>query len=127
MCRTWLLLCASFPQRSRWWSGAAHCPALPRRAIRAPSLAATPVLVKIGLAIGAAYIGFYLPNMFIENLVQRRQTSIKNSFPDALDMLLICVQSGMSIEAAFQKVSGEVGAQLTHQTHAWMAEHRAIG
>jgi tight adherence protein C len=70
-----------------------------------------PVLVKIGLAIGAAYIGFYLPNMFIENLVQRRQTSIKQSFPDSLDMLLICVQSGMSIEAAFQKVSGEVGAQ----------------
>jgi tight adherence protein C len=69
-----------------------------------------PVLVKIGLAIGAAYIGFYLPNMFIENLVQRRQTSIKNAFPDSLDMLLICVQSGMSIEAAFQKVSGEVGA-----------------
>jgi tight adherence protein C len=68
-----------------------------------------PVLVKIGLAIGAAYIGFYLPNMFIENLVQRRQTSIKNAFPDSLDMLLICVQSGMSIEAAFQKVSGEVG------------------
>ena len=70
-----------------------------------------PVLVKIGLAIGAAYIGFYIPNMFIENLVQRRQTSIKNSFPDSLDMLLICVQSGMSIEAAFQKVSAEVGSQ----------------
>jgi tight adherence protein C len=68
-----------------------------------------PVMVKIGLAIGAAYIGFYLPNMFIENLVQRRQTSIKNAFPDSLDMLLICVQSGMSVEAAFQKVSGEVG------------------
>jgi tight adherence protein C len=70
-----------------------------------------PVLVKIGLAIGAAYIGFYIPNFFIENLVQRRQTSIKNSFPDSLDMLLICVQSGMSVEAAFQKVSGEVGTQ----------------
>ena len=69
-----------------------------------------PVLVKIGLAIGAAYIGFYLPNMFVENLVQRRQTSIKNAFPDSLDMLLICVQSGMSVEAAFQKVSDEVGA-----------------
>jgi tight adherence protein C len=69
-----------------------------------------PVMVKIGLAIGAAYIGFYLPNMFIENLVQRRQTSIKNAFPDSLDMLLICVQSGMSVEAAFQKVSAEVGA-----------------
>ena len=70
-----------------------------------------PVLVKIGLAVGAGYIGFYVPNMFVENLVQRRQTSIKNSFPDALDMLLICVQSGMSIEAAFQKVSSEVGSQ----------------
>ncbi len=68
-----------------------------------------PVLVRIGLAVGAGYIGFYLPNLFINNLVQRRQTSIKNAFPDALDMLLICVQSGMSIEAAFQKVSSEVG------------------
>jgi tight adherence protein C len=47
--------------------------------------------------------------MFIENLVQRRQSSIKEAFPDCLDMLLICVQSGMSIEAAFGKVSGEVG------------------
>jgi tight adherence protein C len=70
-----------------------------------------PVMVKIGLAVGAGYIGFYVPNMFIQNLVQRRQTSIKSAFPDALDMLLICVQSGMSVEAAFQKVSGEVGAQ----------------
>ena len=50
-----------------------------------------PVLVKIGLAVGAGYLGFFLPNMFIQNLVQRRQTSIKQAFPDALDMLLICV------------------------------------
>ncbi len=70
-----------------------------------------PPIVKLGLAIGAGYIGFYVPNFFIQNLVQRRQESIKNSFPDALDMLLICVQSGMSVEAAFQKVSGEVGTQ----------------
>jgi tight adherence protein C len=70
-----------------------------------------PPLVKIGLSLVAGYVGFYVPNMFVENLVQRRQTSIKNAFPDALDMLLICVQSGMSIEAAFQKVSGEVGNQ----------------
>ena len=49
--------------------------------------------------------------MFLENLVQKRQQSIKQSFPDALDMLLICVQSGMSIEAAFGKVSKEVASQ----------------
>jgi tight adherence protein C len=70
-----------------------------------------PALVKIGLAVGAGYLGYFAPNMFVENLVQRRQTSIKHSFPDALDMLLICVQSGMSVEAAFGKVSGEVGGQ----------------
>ena len=55
-----------------------------------------PPPIKVGLALVAGYLGFYLPNMFIENLVQRRRTSIKNSFPDALDMLLICVQSGRS-------------------------------
>lgn len=70
-----------------------------------------PAIVKVGLAIGAGYIGFYGPNFFVENLVQRRQTSIKEAFPDSLDMLLICVQSGMSVEAAFQKVAGEVGSQ----------------
>ena len=70
-----------------------------------------PPIVKLAVALGAAYIGYYLPNMFIENQVQRRQQSIKEAFPDALDMLLICVQSGMSTEAAFGKVSAEVGNQ----------------
>ncbi len=69
-----------------------------------------PFVVNLGLSLGAGYIGFYLPNFFVQNLVQRRQTSIKQAFPDSLDMLLICVQSGMSTEAAFQKVAGEVGA-----------------
>ncbi len=63
------------------------------------------------MAVGAGFLGFYLPNMFLQNLVQRRQQSIKSSFPDALDMLLICVQAGMSIEAAFGKVSKEIGIQ----------------
>jgi tight adherence protein C len=70
-----------------------------------------PPPIKVGLALVAGYLGFYLPNMFIGNLVQRRQTSIKNAFPDALDMLLICVQSGMSVEAGFGKVASEVGSQ----------------
>lgn len=70
-----------------------------------------PPVVKVGVALGAAYLGYFLPNMFVENAVQKRQQSIKESFPDALDMLLICVQSGMSAEAAFGKVSAEVGTQ----------------
>jgi tight adherence protein C len=70
-----------------------------------------PPIVKIGVAIGAGYAGFYLPNMFIQNLIQRRQSAINAAFPDSLDMLLICVQAGMSIEAAFGKVSKEVANQ----------------
>lgn len=70
-----------------------------------------PAIIKIGLAVGAGYLGYFLPNVFIGNLVSRRQTSIKQAFPDALDMLLICVQSGMSVESAFAKVSAEVGSQ----------------
>lgn len=70
-----------------------------------------PPIVKLGMSIGAGYLGYYLPNMFIENLVQRRQSAIGQSFPDSLDMLLICVQAGMSIEAAFGKVAKEVASQ----------------
>ncbi|AGK56514.1 type II secretion system protein F [Hyphomicrobium denitrificans 1NES1] len=70
-----------------------------------------PPLVNVGIALGAGFLGFYLPNVFISNRVQKRQTSIKQAFPDALDMLLICVQSGMSVEAAFGKVSKEVASQ----------------
>lgn len=70
-----------------------------------------PPIVKFGIAIGAGYAGFYLPNMFISNLVTRRQQSITQSFPDALDMLLICVQAGMSVEAAFGKVAKEIISQ----------------
>ena len=70
-----------------------------------------PPLIKIGIAIGAAYFGMLSPNLFLKNKIQRRQLSIKRAFPDALDLLLICVESGMSVEAAFRKVSDEIGAQ----------------
>lgn len=69
-----------------------------------------PPLMRLGLSIGAAYVGFYLPNLFVANLIQRRQKSIKRSFPDALDLLLICVQAGMSVESAFHKVAKEIAA-----------------
>ena len=70
-----------------------------------------PATIKIGMAISAAYFGVLSPNLFLKNRINRRQTSIKRAFPDALDLLLICVESGMSIEAAFRRVSEEIGAQ----------------
>lgn len=75
------------------------------------SKASYPPIIKIAISLGTGFVGFYLPNVFIENLAQKRQHSIKRAFPDALDMLLICVQSGMSVEAAFGKVSKEVATQ----------------
>jgi tight adherence protein C len=47
----------------------------------------------------------------LKNLTKRRQLSIRRAFPDALDLLLICVESGMSIEVAFRRVSQEIGSQ----------------
>ncbi len=70
-----------------------------------------PFIVKLCIALLAGGIGFYLPVIFISNKVQKRQTSIKQAWPDALDLVLICVESGMSVEAAFRKVAEEIGGQ----------------
>jgi len=70
-----------------------------------------PATIKLGICIGAAYVGMQLPLVLLKNKITRRQLSIKRAFPDTLDLLLICVESGMSIEAAFRKVSNEVGTQ----------------
>lgn len=70
-----------------------------------------PPTVNLLIAMAAGFLGFYVPNMFITNRVQKRQTAIKQAWPDALDMLLICVQSGMSVEAGFGKVGKEIVSQ----------------
>ena len=70
-----------------------------------------PLTVKIGICLFATYVGMHLPWLFLKNKIQKRQLSIRRAFPDALDLLLICVESGMSIEAAFKKVSAEIGSQ----------------
>ncbi|MEM7620753.1 MAG: type II secretion system F family protein [Pseudomonadota bacterium] len=67
--------------------------------------------IKLLIVLGFGYFGFFLPNLLLSNLIQKRQKVIKKAFPDALDLLLICVQSGMSAEAAFNNVSKEIGRQ----------------
>ena len=64
---------------------------------------------RLCICIGALVLGYYAPNLYISNVAAKRRESIVAGFPDALDLLLICVESGMSIEAALQKVSQEVG------------------
>src|SRR5665213_743026 len=67
--------------------------------------------VKIGMCVLAAYAGLQAPMLFLKNAISKRQLSIRRAFPDALDLLLICIESGMSIESAFRKVSLEIATQ----------------
>ncbi|MBR0877226.1 tight adherence protein C [Bradyrhizobium japonicum] len=67
--------------------------------------------IKIGICIGAAYLGLQAPMLFLKNAISKRQLSIKRAFPDALDLLLICIESGMSVEMAFRKVATEIVGQ----------------
>jgi tight adherence protein C len=66
--------------------------------------------MRLLITVASFVTGFYAPNLWISNVASKRKVSIVRAFPDALDLLLICVESGMSIEVALQKVSQEVGS-----------------
>ena len=70
-----------------------------------------PPIIKILIALLVAYVGFYAPNLYVSNVISKRQQSIRRAWPDALDLLLICVESGMAAEPSFRKVSEEIGVQ----------------
>jgi tight adherence protein C len=70
-----------------------------------------PFTMQVAFALGGAYLGIKAPEIYLSNLTSKRQLSMRRAFPDALDLLLICVESGMSIELAFRKVSTEIGGQ----------------
>jgi tight adherence protein C len=70
-----------------------------------------PPLIKVFVCIVAAYGGFYAPVLYVNNRATKRKQSIQLAWPDALDLMLICVESGMSVEAALRKVADEIGSQ----------------
>ena len=77
--------------------------------IYATNIGHLSVQMKLGVIVFGAAAGFYGPNLYLSNRATKRRESIVQAFPDALDLLLICVEAGMSIEAAIQKVAGEIG------------------
>jgi tight adherence protein C len=70
-----------------------------------------PFLLKLGIGIAAALLGYYAPAIYVKNRITKRQKEIRRAWPDALDLMLICVESGMGIESAFRKVAEEIGSQ----------------
>jgi tight adherence protein C len=65
----------------------------------------------IMLLISAA-LGLYVPSLFIRAKADRRERQIINAFPDALDLMLVCVEAGLALESAFDRVGKEMA--LTH-------------
>jgi len=70
-----------------------------------------PLYLNAIYALFIGLIGVYLPILVLKNRTIKRQQSIKRAWPDALDLMLLCVESGMSVEHAFKRVSKEIGMQ----------------
>lgn len=75
------------------------------------NLATRPFGLRLMAVLGFGYFGFYLPNIIVSNQMSKRQKSIKRAWPDALDLMLICVESGVSMEAAMRRVAEEMADQ----------------
>jgi tight adherence protein C len=74
-------------------------------------MADRPAFFRLSVCVLAALLGYYAPGIYVKNLTSKRQVELKRAFPDSLDLMLICVESGMSIEQAMRKVSEEIGAR----------------
>ncbi|OLP57502.1 type II secretion system protein [Rhizobium rhizosphaerae] len=61
--------------------------------------------------IAATAAGFYLPSLVVTNQINKRQASLRRAWPDALDLLLICVESGVSMEQGMRRVADEIAEQ----------------
>lgn len=89
----------------------------------------TPSLFKLWLTLlVAAALGLYLPSLFIRAKADRRQQALVNAFPDALDLMLVCVEAGLGLEAAFSRVGMEMTTShplLSEQFGAVVLELRA--
>lgn len=90
--------------------------------VLAYSSAEPPSFLQVYL-IGSllALLGLYLPNLYVRAKADRRREAIINGFPDCLDLLLICVESGLGLEAAMDRV----GREMVH-THPLVAELLSI-
>jgi tight adherence protein C len=59
--------------------------------------------------LSAAALGYYLPNLLLSNSIARRQREIFETFPDALDLMTVCVEAGLAMDAALARVAAEIG------------------
>ena len=83
------------------------------------------IATKILSILGAGAVGFLMPTVIVSNMIQKRQLGLMKAVPDALDLLVICVESGASLEAAFNRVADEldeISADLAEEFGITVAE-----
>src|SRR5690606_15247887 len=73
-----------------------------------PALVDQHLAIRIVSLVMAAYIGLLLPRLVLDRLVARRQLAITRSFPDALDLMVVCANAGLGLNAALQRVAHEL-------------------
>lgn len=64
---------------------------------------------KFGVFAGALLLSYKAPDIYVSNLVTKRSAAIRKGVPDALDLLVICAEAGLTVDAAFARVSRELG------------------
>lgn len=69
---------------------------------------ATPLSQYLMVGAGGFALGYVAPNLYLSNVKQKRQQKMVKGFPDALDLMTICVEAGMAVEPAFNRVSQEI-------------------
>jgi tight adherence protein C len=89
----------------------------------------SPSILKVWISlVVSAALGLYLPAVFLSAKADRRQRALINAFPDALDLMLVCVEAGLGLEAAFSRVGMEMTSShplLAEQFGAVVLELRA--
>ncbi len=67
-----------------------------------------PAIVQWGMVMAGTLIGFYLPDIYLKNLAQKRQQKMAKALPDALDLMVICAEAGLSLDSTLQRVAKEL-------------------
>jgi tight adherence protein C len=68
-----------------------------------------PPAGRLAAVLGGIALGFFAPELYVSNLTKKRQLSLAKGLPDGLDLLVICAESGLSLDASLDRVANEIG------------------
>ena len=64
---------------------------------------------RLAAVVGGIGLGFFAPELYVSNLTKKRQLALSRALPDALDLLVICAESGLALDTALERVANEIG------------------